>query len=57
MVSSSSHPTGRPVEVMSMSSCRAIRRPLLILNELSRSGSLEKEQAPKDQFRPFSAES
>lgn len=40
MVSSSSQPTGMPVEVMSISSWRAIRRPLLILNELSRSGSL-----------------
>ena len=33
MVSSSSDPTGTPIEVMSTSNCRAIRSPLLICKE------------------------
>lgn len=40
MVSNSSEPTGIPISVISIISSRAMRKPLLILNELSRSGSL-----------------
>jgi len=40
MVSSSSHPTGRPVALISQSSSLAILKPLLIWYELSISGSL-----------------
>jgi hypothetical protein len=44
MVSRSSEPTGIPMEVMSTMSSRARRRPLLILKELSISGSLVKRE-------------
>lgn len=40
IVSRSSDPTGTPMLVRSQRSCRAIRRPLLILNDPSISGSL-----------------
>ncbi len=46
IVSSSSDPTGTPDSVRSHSSCRARRRPLLILNDPSMSGSLIKPFHP-----------
>ena len=68
MVSSNSTPTGIPIAVISQRSCRAIRKPLLILNVPSRSkrvpsqkvGSVptrefeqKKECVPGSLIRPF----
>ncbi|KAJ2956181.1 hypothetical protein NUW54_g14684 [Trametes sanguinea] len=46
IVSSSSEPTGTPMAVRSQRSWRARRRPLLILNEPSMSGSLMRPFQP-----------